>query len=262
MSKIDRQHFYKKSLGQNFLKYSKYARELVDNLRIEANDLIIEIGPGNGIVTDILSKSPVDLILIEKDSSLFERLKFKYPKALVINEDIMNINIPELTNGKDYKVIGSLPYNISKLIIHNFLNYVHPPELMSFIIQKEVAAEYNAKAPRASLIGTLTKLNADITLGSIIPSSAFFPVPKVDGRIVKFQNIKISTSDLIKIKSLIKMGYSHPRKVLPSNLNAFDKEIVKQFLISNNLDVKIRASELTNEEWVLLYKYLNGDGKR
>lgn len=251
-------HQFKKSLGQNFLKYPEAAIDLVRSLKPDPNKTIIEIGPGEGVVTDQLLNLSENLILIEYDSNLIDNLRLKYTnKATVIHEDILALDIPSLVKEDEYYVIGSLPYNISKKIISIFLTQNNKPKDMSFIVQKEVAESYASVKPKATKLSNFARLYSHVEAGDVIPKEHFFPEPKVDGQILTFTDISEKFKNTKKLWGLIRQGFSHPRKILAGNLVDYDKLVVKNSLKKQGVSETARAQELSLEEWSQLYLELN-----
>lgn len=250
-------HIFKKSLGQNFLKNKSAIQDLLKLLDLQKNDLVIEIGPGQGALTDELVKVVNNLVLIEKDSNLINYLSSKYPQVNIINQDFLKINLNWITQREKYKVIGSLPYNVSKKIIYNLLTATNKPDKISFIIQKEVAQEYVSKPPKATLLSNFANIYSDVKLDKVISAKSFYPVPKVDGQIIAFKNIKPKVSNHEILWSLIRTGFSSPRKIVASNLKNYEKNNVLEALSTLNLSPTIRAGELTLENWIDLQKKLN-----
>jgi 16S rRNA (adenine1518-N6/adenine1519-N6)-dimethyltransferase len=258
MNKEEYFHHFKKSLGQNFLNNQKYIKELVDSLEIKENELVIEIGPGKGFVTEEILKRTKNLILIEKDDSLIPFLNEKFPEDVnIIHQDVLKVNFSELTLSRPYKVIGSLPYNISKRIIYVLLTNSHKPTQISLIIQKEVAKEYSARAPKNTILSNFANLHSDIKLSKVVPSIYFTPKPKVDGQIISFKNILEKNKDMSELWKIIRIGFSSPRKILASNLKSYGKEKVIQGLLKLGLPEKARASELTLPQWDDLYRFIS-----
>ena len=170
----------KRSLGQNFLNDPKTLKTIVDQGNIKPDDIILEIGPGTGNLTDyILKKKPKKFIVVEKDRELSELLKKKYGKEIeVINEDILYC-YKNFSFSSPIKVFGNLPYNISTKILISLLkidnlNVIY--DKFIFIFQKEVAdriiAEENTKNYGRLSILTSWKMNKSKII-DIDPS--FFP---------------------------------------------------------------------------------------
>lgn len=250
-------HYFKKSLGQNFLKSKASVRDLLSAAKLESNDLVIEIGPGQGALTEELVKLTNKIILIEKDVNLIDYLTPKYPQAQIINADFLEVDLSKLTDGKSYKVVGSLPYNVSKKIIRLLLTAQNPPEIISLIIQKEVAKQYSAKPPKANLLSNFAVIYSDVNLGKVIDARSFFPIPKVDGQIIIFKNIRPKVVSPEKLWSFVRTGFSSPRKILAGNLRAYDKTRVQETLQEMDLSLTIRAGELTLENWIELARKFN-----
>lgn len=247
-------HQFKKSLGQNFLKHSGIARDLVDAANIEIDDLVIEIGPGQGMVTKEILALTKNVILIEKDNNLEAFLREQYGSSVkIIMKDVLEINYSEITSQNDYIVIGSLPYNVSKKVIYNLLIGSHLPKRIAIIIQKEVAQDYAAKPPHATLLSNFSQIYSDVNLHQVVSADSFFPEPKVDGQIIVFSNITPKYLDHKALWGFIRSGFSSPRKIVASNLRPFGKEQVIRFLLSQGLSTTARASELTLENWRGLY---------
>ena len=256
--KID--HDFKKKFGQNFLRDSKWADKMITTLGINPGDKVIEIGPGNGVVTEKLINSGSDLYSVEIDYDLVPLLlsRFsKYDNFHLINSDVLNIDVDSQGN-KNYKIIGSLPYNISKRIISKFLSAKIKPEKMVFIIQKEVALDYTAKKPKSTFLSNYIQLYSSAKYICRIPNHEFYPTPEVDGAVIKFFDIKEKHSNPEKISQFIKHGFSQPRKKLTSSLKSLfgSKEKAESILLQIGLNINMRPSELDFEDWIMLYNLL------
>ena len=251
-------HNFKKSLGQNFLRFSHLAKELVSSANILEDTMVIEIGPGNGMVTDVLVSNGFKPTLIEKDDELIDFLAGKYKESVsIVHKDVLKVDFDSLTNGNKYIVLGSLPYNISKKIIQILLLAKNKPHSMSFIIQKEVASSYVAKSPKSTLLANYANLYSDVKAGKVIGAKIFYPAPKVDGQIISFKNIYDRYPNNQEIWSLIRQGFSSPRKVLSNNLRKYGSDKVKKSLEELNINPTARAAELTTSQWVKLLDNIN-----
>ncbi|MCA9379206.1 ribosomal RNA small subunit methyltransferase A [Candidatus Dojkabacteria bacterium] len=250
-------HFFKKQFGQNFLRGDRFARELVNALNIADGDTVIEIGPGDGQVTKLLLEKARQVISIEIDYNLVPKLiqRFQANKNFHIEHtDILQVEITELAEKYDfqsYKLVGSLPYNISKKIIEKFLSSELLPEQMAFIIQEEVAQDYTARPPKASFLSNWISLRADTKKLVSIPASQFYPTPKVNGAIITITpHQHIAGAE--EMAKLLRIGFSSPRKTLMNNLRN------NQELDTGKLDIAwqqlglsptVRPAELTGEQW-------------
>ncbi len=254
-------HIFKKKFGQNFLKYQKDSQFVVDALDIKENESIIEIGPGDGRLSKLILEKNANLTAIEIDTDLVSFLteEFKENENFnIINSNILDVNLDEIFgNNRNYKIIGSLPYNISKQIINKILKTTSKPFQMVLMIQKEVAEDYAATPPNTALIGHLANVYYDIKLIKKIKNSSFHPKPKVDGGVLLF---KLKSAPLLKDESFedfakfLKAAYSSPRKMLMNNLNKNIKNTNWHEIFDHNkIDPKTRASQLDTLAFIKLF---------
>lgn len=246
---------FKKQFGQNFLRNSSDAIKMIKGLAVGPEDTVIEIGPGHGAVTDLLLGKVGRIILVEIDNDLIDFLKNKYAhnkEIEIIHSDVMRIDIADLKIEGNYKVTGSLPYNISKKIIEKFLKVEPKPLLMSFLIQKEVAEDYASKPPKAAFLSNFAQIYSDVEYLGKVPKNHFFPTPKVDGGILKFRFKENIPDYAEELGGFIKMGYSSPRKKLITNLFVglkLSKTDIENHFKILHLNENVRAAELTLVEW-------------
>lgn len=265
-------HKFKKSLGQNFLQSSKFPKKIIDILDIKPNEWVIEIGPGDGSLTQELLKSEGKIISIEYDYDLLAKLLRRFQDYSSFNlehGDFLDINLDLLSQKykiSSLKFCGSLPYNISKKIINKVLKWSMNSGLevvrCVFIVQEEVSKEYNAKTPKSNFLSTITSIYASVKKHESIPASQFFPKPRVNGGILEFIPHKKNISgkeQLLKIEKFIKIAFSSPRKTLVNNLSSFgiERERVLNFLETRDIDQKIRPGEVEYSTLVELFESIN-----
>jgi 16S rRNA (adenine1518-N6/adenine1519-N6)-dimethyltransferase len=264
-------HSFKKHYGQNFLKNQKFAAKMVDYLEVDENDTILEIGPGDGMLTKLLLAKGAQVISVEIDYSLLPNLvqKFTGSNFHLVHEDFLKLELRELfgkykISGK-IKVAGSLPYNISKKIISgliefNFLNQSYTIDSMCFIVQEEVAQDYVAQAPRGTFLANYVKLLADVKKYESIPANQFFPMPKVNGGILYIKPKEHLESDWREILKLIRIGFVSPRKTAEKNIKSsrkWSEERVASVFSELGIKDKARAAEISPQEWVDMYMKLS-----
>lgn len=255
---------FKKQFGQNFLRNDRFAHKLVEGIAPQPSDIVIEIGPGDGRVTNLLPQVVEKLIAVEIDYSLVPKLIAKFrdkPNFEIVNQDIMQLDIASVIPAdKEYKLIGSLPYNISKQIIAKFLQLEHRPSRMSFIVQEEVAQEYVATAPKGSFLGSWVRLLADIKKLESIPRTQFVPTPKVNGAIITLiPHPQLDTQRIAQQTKMLRIAFSAPRKTLRNNLRNADTwspETIDTIWETNKWAETLRPAELTTEMWETLYEML------
>lgn len=259
-------HQFKKQYGQNFLRNDKYAQKLVAALQLTSSDTVIEIGPGEGKVTNLLLQQAGKVIGVEIDYQLIPKLIQRFgedPKFELEHVSILDVDVPQLlakfkANG-EYKVVGSLPYNISKLIIANFLALPQPPQVMSFIVQEEVAQEYVAQAPKASFLSNWIRLYADVKKLETIPKGQFFPVPQVNGGILVITpHQKFTATKIAELQKLIRIGFQQPRKTLRNNIKSYvnDAAKIESLWTKLGLGENVRPAELEFSQWLDLQEAL------
>lgn len=259
-----------KSKGQNFLINQDVITEIVGAAKLKNTDLVLEIGPGLGILTESLIKNAKKVISIELDKKLFGflQLKFKSAKNLeLINEDALKFS-PQQNGLQDYKIVANLPYNITSNFLKKFLTDVARPRSMTLLIQKEVAQRVCAKAGGMSLLSVSVQLYGQPKIINLVGSNNFWPKPEVDSAVLQISEIK-SSKEVDKFLSgisekefwrIAKIGFSSRRKQLHNNLSAglkLSSEEVKKLLKKANFDPQVRAQSLTVADWVKLAKSFN-----
>ena len=278
----------KKSLGQNFLVNEKIYHFMVEEIAPEKGGLVLEVGPGNGILADLLTKKEAKVLAVEKDSRLIPVLKerFKNQKNVIILEgDILKINPAELRFDlfKDqrsnlekfsYKIVGNIPYYITSHLLRIILEEWPKPKLILFMVQKEVARRITAKPPEMNLLALAVQFYAETKIVKKVSKSNFRPVPKVDSALIKIlpkENIPYSKEFQKNFFKTARAGFGNKRKQilnsLSENLKLDPKGVASQlyragksFILQKLAEAKIeptrRAESLSIEEWVKLTKLL------
>ena len=263
----------KKRLGQVFLKNKAFLSKIIKAGEISSKDTVLEIGPGKGVLTEALLRAKAKVMAIEKDPQLVDFLKekFKTNKNLtVIHADIRDVlNSKQFScysrisgNLKNYKVVGNIPYYLTSHLIQLLLELKHKPEIIVLMIQKEVAQRIVAQPPKMNLLAVSVQFFAKPEIIASIPKSAFWPQPKVDSAIIKLTPLPvIARSEATKqpFFQVVKAGFSHPRKLLISNLSQnlkISREQLQETFSKLDLPFNIRAQNLSLEHWNDLTKYL------
>ena len=242
----------KKSLGQNFLTDKKILNQIVNLGEINKNDIIIEVGPGTGNLTEeILKKKPKKITVIEKDTILANFLKNKFSdKIKIINEDILKFSHNEYNN-KKIIIFGNLPYNISTQIL---VNWIKIKNLESFckkfilLFQKEVAdriiAEDNSKNYGRLSILSSWKFNIKKII-DVNPDS-FFPSPKVKSSLLVFEPKKnyFNLNNLRNLEHITNVFFNQRRKMIKKPMKIIFKnyEEVSRYL---EIDLNLRPQNLS-----------------
>jgi len=246
-------HNFKKQFGQNFLKSKQTIDKLISSLGIKPGDSVIEVGPGDGRVTEALLSTSAQVTAVEIDRDLMPLLEEKFASnedLQLINQSILDFVPPK---GK-YKVVGSLPYNLSKKIIRKFIEEENKPEIMSFIIQKEVAQDYAANAPRGTFLSNFADIFYEVKYIGKVKKEYFVPKPRVDGGILQFTlklEPEINPKDYEKFSKFLKNCFRQPRKKLSKVLKSIYKEKDWNTIFeSTTIEPNARAANLTLEEFI------------
>ena len=252
--------FAKKSFGQNFLVDENYVRKIVDAVDPQSDDLVLEIGPGRGALTERLLEKAGKTIALELDRDLVPLLRQKFESTVqnfeLIEGDALNYDFTRLP--AKAKLVANLPYNISTAILQRLIEQRAAFSEMVLMFQKEVVDRITAP-PGTGERGFLTVLvEAYLEAEKLfdVPPSAFRPAPKVNSSVVRLlprENVDIA--DVALFRRLVSVGFAQKRKTILNNLrnvwpNATD------ILDSAEIDPRRRAETLLLEEWKSIYQIL------
>ncbi len=197
------------NLGQNFLIVDDVIQREVERADIKENEVVLEIGPGLGFLTDELSKKAKRVYAIEKDKFFIEILKREYSwqNVKIIHGDALKIEFPEFD-----KIVSNLPYQISSPITFKFLKYDFKRAVL--IYQKEFAERMIAKpgTKNYSRLSIMVQAKANVELVEIIGKGAFYPKPKVDSAVIVMEP-KPKNEQIILNENLVKALFQHKRKI-------------------------------------------------
>ena len=248
----------KKELGQNFLIDRQIPRRMVDALNLDPDDIVVEIGPGLGVVTREICDRHVsgDLLIyaVEIDVRFVEKLETMFLENLRVNIVERNILdwLPEFSPEKPFKLIGSLPYYITSPIIHEVIKMPVRPLTAVLLIQKEVAEKIVAKAPDSSYMSVFVQTFYNVSYLETVTRNKFKPEPKVDGGVIKLmlkEDPGISSEFINKYEGFLHKGFSNPRKMLNK---VFNKEELEKIGVEGNL----RPQNIDASKWIEAFKLL------
>ena len=265
-----------KGWGQNFLIDKSVLKKIIESANLKPNDIVLEIGPGIGTLTQELAKKvhPVKslrskfngagkVIAIEKDEKMVEILNETVGDSKnikVIEGDVLKIKTAAL-NLRNYKLIGNLPFYITSPLIRKFLEKVEvKPRQMILMVQKEVAQRICASPPNMSILAVSVQFYAEPKILFYVSKNSFWPKPKVDGAVLKIIPLTNTNRKLTNTKlffQLVKGGFSQPRKQLCNNLAKglkLNKEKTKNWLLENQINPIQRAETLSIKDWLNLTK--------
>ncbi len=253
----------KKSLGQNWLKDRDILIDIADHASTPDANVVVEIGPGLGTLTSALFQFFEQVIAVELDDRLAENLPKSFPgkNLQVVHKDVLQLNLNELNLPDNYVVAGNIPYYITSPIIQKFLHVEHKPQKIVLLMQKEVAERLAAEPGDYSILGLSAQIYAKVTLGPVVKREFFTPPPKVDSQVVILEPLETPLANETTM-SLIKLGFSAPRKKLAGNLVAglqLPKDRILAAFTASEINENARPADLTIENWVALEKALKSE---
>lgn len=267
---------FQKKFGQNFLVDSNVLENIIEKAGITEDDLVLEIGPGIGTMTQYLCESAREVVAIEIDETLIPILNYTledYENVEVINDDALKTDIEKIVKkkngGKPIKVVANLPYYITTPIIMGLLEGKAPIESITIMVQKEVA-ERMQTGPGSKDYGALSlavQYYADANILMTVPASCFMPRPKVDSSVIKldiYDKPPVDVCDEEIMFKIIRASFNQRRKTLVNGLkNAsnlpFTKEEIEESIEKLGEDVRVRGEKLTLEQFAKLTNILMGE---
>jgi 16S rRNA (adenine1518-N6/adenine1519-N6)-dimethyltransferase len=248
----------RKGLGQHFLIDRTALEQIVAAADLQPKDTVLEIGPGLGVMTNLLTASCRRVVAVETDKILAELLEKDAAANLEVrSEDIIDFDLSLL--GQPYKVVANLPYYLTSKIFRLLLESSTPPQLMSLLVQKEVAERVVALPGRLSILALSVQYYAEAEVIGVVERHKFWPPPQVDSAILKItlRPSPAFPADKVKLFRLIKAGFGEKRKQLKNSLagglNA-SVDICIDMLKQTNLQPTARAQELSLQQWEKLYR--------
>ena len=259
----------KKSFGQHLLVDKNYLQEIINAIKPKSNDIVLEIGAGDGLLTSLLAQKVKKIYAVEPERVILKKLKEnikinKLTNVEIIEADFLKLNLNNLLESP-FKVVGNIPYNItSKIILKLFGEIDKPAPHLKYLkevylmLQLEVAYRLAAK-PNTKSYSPITLLVQYFACPEIlftVPSDAFYPVPKVDSAFVVFylrenpQALKYPSL----LKNIIRVAFQQRRKKVINALNKLfeDKSVIKNTFDKLHLNHNLRAENLDFEKFVII----------
>ncbi len=264
-----------KKFGQNFLVNPGIIEGIIEAAEICPDDMVIEIGPGIGTLTQYLCVAAGQVVAVEIDKMLIPVLEETlqgYHNVEVINEDILKVDIDriveEKNQGRPVKIVANLPYYITTPIIMTLLQRRIPFESITIMVQKEVADRMQA-GPGSKDYGALSlavQYYSDPEVVMSVPPTSFMPRPKVDSSVIKLDAVnepKVNVSDESLFFRIIRACFNQRRKTLVNGLKNsaeldFSKEVIESSIQAIGKPLNIRGEALTLEEFAELANVLAG----
>ena len=260
---------FQKKFGQNFLINTGVLEDIIDAAEVTDEDMVLEIGPGIGTMTQYLCENAGQVIAVEIDTNLIPILKdtlSAYDNVRIINDDILKVDINELAreynNGRPIKVVANLPYYITTPIIMGLFERHVPIESITVMVQKEVADRMQA-GPGTKDYGALSLAVQYYSKPQIVvnvPPSCFMPQPKVGSTVIslrRHQQPVVQVEDEKLMFKVIRASFNQRRKTLANGLNNYGginltKEQIQQSIEELGVPVNIRGEALSLEQFACL----------
>lgn len=263
---------FQKKFGQNFLIDTSVLDRIIDAACIGKDDLVLEIGPGIGTMTQYLCEHAREVVAVEIDKNLIPILEdtlSEYDNVSVINEDILKVDINKLVqeknNGRPIKVVANLPYYITTPIIMGLFESKVPLSSITIMVQKEVADRMQA-GPGTKDYGALSlavQYFAKPQIVANVPPNCFMPRPKVGSaviRLTRFEQPPVEVQDEAMLFRIIRASFNQRRKTLTNSLTnggiPVSKEELLDCLEQMELSPTIRGEALTLEQFACLTDYI------
>lgn len=252
--------------GQNFLIDESVLDKIIDTADIQPTDLILEVGPGLGALTQRLLPRVLAVVGLEIDKNFqapLSKLASLNSNLEIIWQDILSLR-PESWQAvlkkykkSEYKIVANIPYYLTGKFIQKFMLFPALPVSLTLLLQKEVAERMVAKDKKYSLLSLAVALYAEVKIVDIVKKNSFYPAPQVDSAIVHIYNIhpwSASVSEK-KVWQLIHRGFAQKRKKLVNNILTdprLQKERLEQAFVDLDLDKNVRAERLSPQQWLQL----------
>lgn len=250
--------------GQHFLVNRNIQAKILQAAALDPQATVLEIGPGLGSLTEGLIRSCGRVVAVELDRRLADFLSWRFktePKLKIIQDDIRTVNLFELgLRDREYDLVSNLPYQITSLVLRNFMSLLPRPRRTTLVIQREVAERLIAPKGKKSLLSISVEYYATVRLHALIPPGAFWPKPEIESALITIDPLPprpdLDESNFFRV---VKAGFSSRRKQLHNSLAAglcLDQIKVNKSLVKSGIDPMFRAQDLDLDDWVKLYSVL------
>jgi len=270
----------RKGLAQHFLIDGEVLKLVVSTAQLTPADIVIEIGPGLGVLTGELARQAGRVLAIELDDKLaaiLQQTLASSDNVAIINQDVLKIDPATLLReqkikipseiGAGYKVVANLPYYITSPVLRHFLEASVKPQTMVVMVQKEVAESIAAAPGQMSLLSISVQFYGRPTVVSHVPADSFYPPPEVDSAILRidvYSQPPVSVTDVKSFFDMVRAGFTASRKQIANSLAQglqLPKSEILPFLEKSDIAPQRRAETLTLEEWAHLWQVFAWKGE-
>ncbi|NTW97062.1 MAG: 16S rRNA (adenine(1518)-N(6)/adenine(1519)-N(6))-dimethyltransferase RsmA [Oscillochloris sp.] len=264
-----------RGMGQNFLIDPFALDSIVQAADLSASDMVVEVGPGLGVLTWELLRGAGQVVSVELDKRLAARLheEFAGSTLRIVQSDVLRLSPAEILAqageppARPYKLVANLPYAITAPVLRHFLEGAPPPELSVVLVQWEVAQRICGRPGDLSVLAHSVQIYAEPEIVARVPASSFYPAPAVDSAVLRMRRrsaLPVEVDSVAGLFRVIKAGFLQPRKqmgnALPGGLAALGTELARDValaaLTAADVDHTRRAETLSLEEWAAIYRFL------
>jgi len=251
----------KKSLGQHWLDDEASLDAMLTAADVQQGDVVLEIGPGPGALTQKLVHQAATVVAVEFDEDLARDLPMRVPanNLQVVNQDILSFDLTQLPAG--YKVVANIPYYLTSNLLRVMCESSNHFTSASLLIQKEVAERVCAKPGALSLLSVSVQFYCEVWLDRLVPAELFTPPPKVDSQILALRFRKAPLFPDVDTKlffRVVKAGFAQRRKTLLNSLSGglhLSRQQTQELLEGSGIAPTTRAQALSLEQWHVLYQH-------
>lgn len=250
-----------KARGQNFLHDRKIVERIVDAAGVTTNDVVLEIGPGLGVMTRELARRARKVVAIEIDHALAEHLRATLPCSVeLIEGDALQVDFSEAV-GTDYIVVANLPYSVATAIIRRLQESDPPPRALTVMVQREVAERMCARPPDMSLLAVGVQFHGSAKVLFRVGGGAFVPPPRVESAVVQItaHPPPLPREEWASFFRVVAAGFARRRKQLLHVLSVelrLPRDTVARALATAGVTTQSRAETLGVADWLRVYAAL------
>ena len=277
-----------REMGQNFLVDAQPLAAIIAAAELGLDDLVVEVGPGLGVLTWELTRRAGHTVAVELDRRLAARLRDEFQGAplTIVESDVLRVTPDELIAAvgpssfvrsadahggslrpASYKLVANLPYAITSAALRHFLEAATPPELSVVLVQYEVAKRITAGPGDLSILAHSVQIYAEPEIVTRVSAASFVPIPAVDSAVLLLRRrprLAVEVDSVDRLFRVIKAGFLHARKQLgnslPGGLAALGQRLARDevlaALAAAGIDPQRRAETVTLEGWARVYKFL------
>ncbi len=252
-----------KAFGQNFLIDRSILMKIVAAAEIDADDEILEVGAGTGVLTRELAQQARRVVAVELERdmlALLAKTTSYFPNVELIARNLLFLNPVEIFGQAPYKLVANLPYYITAPTFRHFLESANPPRVLVVMVQQEVAQRIIAQPGDLSLLAISVQFYGQPRIVARVPASSFYPAPKVDSAILRVDvhaDAPLTAVERESFFRLVQAGFSERRKQLHNSLTHglhYKNEIIRAWLAEAGIEASRRAETLSIAEWLQLWR--------